>query len=1252
MLRLFLRLTIWKHGLRKSGAKAAAGRLRDRFRPRVEALEDRLAPATFVWTGQGGNSNFSTAANWSNAATGAAGTPGAGDSLVFPFSTSSPAVTPGTVNNDLTAGTDFASITFLSNGWTITGNTLGITGSINDNTNTAGTNTINADLTFAAAAGSVGINVVNPQSGPTNSLTPNELVLGGTVDLGGAGATTSGVGTLFFNNIVSGTGQLVADGPGTVNLTAADTYSGGTVIDDGIVAVSGSATALGFGTVTVNSGGTLQLGVTGVANDLDLNGFGFNNITGFPGNGALTFSANNLTYVGPITLSSNSSINVGGNTETLAGFMNSTGTLDGPGGLTVVGTNAGKLVDQDAGTYTGVTNVLGPTLTLNSPAAGQSGGKNTGTSGYVVSQGGTLQLDNTTQQTNNRLGTGAFVELDGGNLTFTGTATSESFAALDLGNAGSAGTGPIVGSDVVNLGPSNNTVTVGTINRAVGSTVNFTGTNFGTGNNLTPGAFGAGAGLVHGILPYAYVGTGGGTSFVTDITPGTTPLMVAVPGITINANTATNFSGGTANVLVTGAVTLTLNANSAINSLALAGGATVDLAGHTLTISSGAILTESSTDNITDSVGGGALLFQNSVPAAVEGIIQNAPGTTLTLGNGGSTVPITAGDNLTLAASTLIFNGVSAANSTYTGVTWVTSGKVQLDETTAATVIPTTLVIGDNAGGGDADVVEVSNSAQQLGGAVTVNSSGELLLDSSISQSVGALTLHSGLSSANVDLSSSSTLTVTGKITSSGVVLSPGTGLTGDLPDVNDFKPSLIEGSGTLILASSTGTTTTFDVLRTPAVVDGGEQDLELSATIGAASTSTILDKTGDGTLALFTLPAGGYTGTVQIDKGRFAVAVANFDQPIVVDSGGILGNDSVAGGSTANTVTVNTGGVITPSLGEYPLAEQFTNSGPDDLAGTVALHIGGYGGAGVDSDQLVGSTGGNQVTLGSTSLLVLDLFGLAQNGTLSGSSSPFQWANALIGTFSDAPNATGPNILPAADVLNNPTGFEAIVTYGAGFLTVTLTHPPTVPNSVYTTGANTPLVVGSKAAGVLAGLTDPDFNGIVAQATQDTVANPGRYVGSAGGTLVVNANGTFAYTPAAGFSGVESFVLTAVNPFGALSAPFTVSFVVTPSPVSSALPVVLAFLVPAPSGQVGVGGFVFDPAGIGELHLIVIDWHDGTGTFLAFNPGNNGYIFLPAQFHKKHHGHTIATVYVVDAQVQAELAAGGGYIPHFDVSV
>jgi hypothetical protein len=104
----------------------------------------------------------------------------------------------------------------------------------------------------------------------------------------------------------------------------------------------------------------------------------------------------------------------------------------------------------------------------------------------------------------------------------------------------------------------------------------------------------------------------------------------------------------------------------------------------------------------------------------------------------------------------------------------------------------------------------------------------------------------------------------------------------------------------------------------------------------------------------------------------------------------------------------------------------------------------------------------------------------------------------------------------------------------------------------------------------------------------------------------------------------------------------------------AAALPQVFAFLVPAPGGRIGLTGFVFDPDNLLEAHTVVIDWHDGTMTTLMLPAdanlfGGGTFSFFPKQTHKKHH-HRMITVYVMDAQVRAELAAGGGVVPHVDL--
>ena len=378
---------------------------------------------------------------------------------------------PGVVQNDIAAGTAFRSVTFYSQGtttgncWNIQGNTLSITNRIVHATNGAGVNVITSALSFTAATSSVSVQVLNPASGAT----ANRLLLNGDVDLGNAGMTFSGFGQLVVNGVVSnsqGNGGVVSNGPGTLFLERANVYIGANVINGGIV-VADNVTALGKSSITVNNNGTLQITVSGIFNALNLNGFGFG------GNGALTMPAVGapLAYWGLITLQSNTSINVGSRTLALVGNNGTlTGTVTQSAGasksLTIVGTTGGVLSMQSTGAYTGVTNVLGATLLLNSATTAGAGGTML-TSGYVVSQGGTLAVDNVVKITNNRLSASgsAFIELNGGKLNFNvaanAVASSEQFNELNLGNPA----GGVIGSNIVNLGSVNNTVTVGTLKR-------------------------------------------------------------------------------------------------------------------------------------------------------------------------------------------------------------------------------------------------------------------------------------------------------------------------------------------------------------------------------------------------------------------------------------------------------------------------------------------------------------------------------------------------------------------------------------------------------------------------------------------------------------------------------------------------------------------------------------------------------------------------------------------------------------------
>jgi hypothetical protein len=101
---------------------------------------------------------------------------------------------------------------------------------------------------------------------------------------------------------------------------------------------------------------------------------------------------------------------------------------------------------------------------------------------------------------------------------------------------------------------------------------------------------------------------------------------------------------------------------------------------------------------------------------------------------------------------------------------------------------------------------------------------------------------------------------------------------------------------------------------------------------------------------------------------------------------------------------------------------------------------------------------------------------------------------------------------------------------------------PPTVGSQSYATMANTPLTVA--APGVLTGATDPDSPTITA-VLQNTAAH---------GSVTLNPNGSFSYTPATGYSGADSFTYGGSD--GILMSPNagTASIAVSATPRPSAV--------------------------------------------------------------------------------------------------
>lgn len=305
------------HGLRRLSAP--------RRRLTLEALEDRLAPATNTWTGLGSDTNWSTVGNWSLGQA-----PQAGDDLVFPANV--PAGSLASSNN-LPAGTEFNSISFSGSGYTLSGSQV---------------------VLGSAAAGSGSLLADTGASNDTIALD---------VQLGGAAGnrqffTVNASATLTVSGQVSGTTgvELVKEGTGTLIFPNANSYTGPTTISQGVLNIRNND-ALGdpsSGTV-VDSSGTLQVqgGITFSSEAVTLNGSGFAN------QGALESVSGNNTWARALSLDSDSAIGVDGASDRLALVVP---IDDGGHGFGLTKTGPGELAFDTAPTYTGLTTITQGTV--------------------------------------------------------------------------------------------------------------------------------------------------------------------------------------------------------------------------------------------------------------------------------------------------------------------------------------------------------------------------------------------------------------------------------------------------------------------------------------------------------------------------------------------------------------------------------------------------------------------------------------------------------------------------------------------------------------------------------------------------------------------------------------------------------------------------------------------------------------------------------------------------------------------------
>lgn len=326
----------------------------------------------------------------------------------------------------------------------------------------------------------------------------------GTVDLFGSVRSfelSSGV-LLEARASILGSGMLVKQGPGWMILYSSNAFSGLAVAAQGILDAShpfalGSTTS---GTV-VSNGATLYLSDNITNETLTLNG------PGAPGYGSIHGNVGTNTWAGPIILNADSTVYESGTGRRL----DLAGVIQGPGGLTKLGTGIVRLTGAAANTYAGTTRVHEGTLEL-------------GKAVYDGAIPGPLRIGDGL----GGVGTDVVRLLLAQEIADTAAVTITNTGLLDLADRNDT-VGSVSGSGQIDLGNARLT-TGGNSNSTL-----YTGLIVGTGGRLTKG--GTGTFTLTGNNTYSGVTTvGEGTLLVGGAQPAS-PIQVNVFGTLLSTGT-------------------------------------------------------------------------------------------------------------------------------------------------------------------------------------------------------------------------------------------------------------------------------------------------------------------------------------------------------------------------------------------------------------------------------------------------------------------------------------------------------------------------------------------------------------------------------------------------------------------------------------------------------------------------------------------------------------------------------------------
>jgi fibronectin-binding autotransporter adhesin len=659
-----------------------------------------------------------------------------------------------------------------------------------------------------------------------------------------------------------------------------------------------------------------------------------------------------------------------------------------------------------AGTTPTLSAASGFTGTLRAPLAGTSGFTKTGAGAIAINPGTANSLTGTIQINDGQLvvqpaadiaaiANTATLSMNGGSLSFLGASSgtnprSQTFAGTTIGSGHSAISVNDNGSTSTDTA-SPTTLTLGTVTRSAGATVNlaYTGVQTTAARRAIQSSSWTAAGTIldSGVAYASFIAPGtGSSSSATSPRAGNHWAASDASGNVVQAtytsNTATSLSGN-ADINATGNTNTTLASGATITSLRFSQGATRTVTITSGNLTTGGILVASTIGNFTQNITGGTLRSAATVANKDLVIIQNNTGNDLVIAS--QIVNAAAGaTGLTKSGAGRL--SLTSSSNNYTGETRINEGTLRIGTGGSGGALSTSSAIVNNAtlqfdrsvalvqgthfsstisGTGSLGVertttVTLNSATNTFSGGVSIPVDGVLKLTHGAALGTGTLTIGNGNGNSHTArLELTNNITVANAISLNGRGLSTADGirnvsgnntLSGTITQFAGGGTGHIQSdSGLLTLGTSGSNAITVDSSvssgRTIVLRGAGDGNVAGKIVDNTPTKNITVTKDGDGTWTLS--DANTYTGTTSVNQGTLAIgsggsiasssqiivgANTTFDVSAVSFTLGASTAQKLSGNGTVNgAITVGANGTL--AIGSSP--------GPMTFAGNLNLEAG-----------------------------------------------------------------------------------------------------------------------------------------------------------------------------------------------------------------------------------------------------------------------------------------------------------------------